>query len=179
MIDIDGIDVIKKEGYYILSITVDGQPLSGSEIAEVEKSGYTFANIEDSHNFEVDFEIYKFQVNVLVEGNGRFYCSQDLTSVEYGDDRVFRIDTDYDKNRIEIYINGSLVDSEESNILRVSDIEQNMTISVRFIERPFFETESGKIVILVLAVVGGIIIVSVPITIFIRRRRLYSDMDRY
>lgn len=171
--------VLPKEGYYILSITVDGQSLSGSEIAEVEKSGYTFANIEDSHNFEVDFEIYKFQVNVLVEGNGRFYCSQDLTSVEYGDDRVFRIDTDYDKNRIEIYVNGSLVDSEESNILRVSDIEQNMTISVRFIERPFFETESGKIVIIVLAVVGGIIIVSVPITIFIRRRRLYSDMDRY
>ena len=167
------------KGYYVLSITIDDVVLDGEEFDNAKQNGYKFENIDDVHTIEATFDICKYTLSINVEGDGRFYTNQDITNVKYGESRIFYIDTDYDKNRIEVYVNGRLFSESESSAIRIDNIEQDLNINVRFIERPFFETETGKIVLIVIGIIGGIILIAIPITVFISRKRLYSDMEKY
>lgn len=167
------------EGYYLSSIIIDGQTLTKQQISQVLSIGYTFSNIDCSHDIQAIFEIYKFKINLIIEGNGKFYSNQDIKSVEYGDERVFTIDTDYDKYSIEVYVNGKLISEDESKTLKIGNIKENLYVNVRFIEKPFFETEIGKIVLIVVGAIAGIILISLPLTYIVKRKRLYSDMNKY
>ncbi len=170
---------IVDEGNYISSIIVDGQELAGQELTDAKNNGYTFENIDSNHEIFVDFEAYKFSIRLSVEGNGRFYCEEDITNIDYGDERTFIIDVDFDSYDVEIYVNGRLIDNENGQSLQVYNINQNMSIGVRFIQKPFVETETGKIVLIVAGTIAGIALVSVVIVAIVKRRRLYSDIDKY
>ncbi len=170
---------IADEGHYVSSIIVDGVQLDSQQLSNAINYGYSFSNISKAHSISVSFDVYKYAINLTVEGDGRFYCNQDLSIIEYGEDRLFYIDTDFDNYDVEIYVNGSLIENGDHGVLRINDIQQNLNIGVRFVEKPFFSTEVGNIVLIVGGVISAIILVSTVIIIIYRRKRFYSDMNNY
>ena len=165
-------------GYHVNLIEIDGIALTGNDLSNAIANGYTFSNITDNHTICSQFEINKYNITLSIEGEGKCYTEQTLTNIIYGEDRLFIIETDFDKYRVEIYINNSLV-STNNKELKIEDIDENMTIEVKFVKKSFFETEAGIITIISSCVGIFLISISIPIIKRIKRKRMYKRMSGF
>ena len=163
------------KGYEVYAIYIDDEKLDEQQLADAIENGYTFESIEDNHTLYVQFEIMKFGINLSVEGNGRFYSNQNIDSVNYGDDRLFIIETDYNKYRIEVYVDDQLVSEEERNSILIENIEDDIDIDVKFIKKAFLDTQNGKTTIIVVVSLAAIAIATAVIIRIVRRKRFYSN----
>ena len=163
------------EGYKISCIKVDGENLPQSQIDQALSVGYTFENVDENHTIYVEFAIQTFSINITIEGNGDIISRQSLDNITYGEDRLFNITTDYDKYRIEIYIDDTLISEEERNTFIIEDIKKDLKVQVKFIEKSFFNTSGGLATIIVLASLVAISIIAGFVTKAVKRKRFYSN----
>lgn len=163
------------EGYKISCIKVDGENLPQSQLEQALTTGYTFNDVDGNHTIYVEFAIQTFSINITIEGNGDIISRQSLDNITYGEDRLFNITTDYDKYRIEIYIDDTLISEEERNTFIIEDIKKDLKVQVKFIEKSFFNTSGGLATIIVLASLVAISIIAGFVTKAVKRKRFYSN----
>ena len=157
-----------EKGNYIATIVVDGINLIGESLLNAVSNGYTFVNVSSDHTINIIFKLKQYTITIDVEGNGKLHCNEDIEKVNYGEDRVFKIDADLDKYSVEVYVNGVKVNSVGKEI-RIQNVQNNVHIEVRFIKKAFFETRMGILTIVLICV--GIILLILAILIITRIRR--------
>ncbi len=164
-------------GYKIKSVFVDNVALISNLQDDLKNYNYTFQGISINHEIYAEFEIIVFDISINVEGNGTVTSLQDRTSAEYGENRQFTVNTDFENYDVEVYVNDVLVDTN-NNQFSVNNIDEDIEIDVRFLRKPFANTPVGKVVIVAICILSIIIIVSIPISITVKRKRMYKNIDR-
>ena len=164
-------------GYHVESICVDGVYLNNQSLSQAVLYGLTIDNVEENHSIDVKFAINTYKVLISVYGYGDFISNSEDSVFEYGDTVQFRTTTNLDNYYMDVYVNNNLVETDHG-MLTIDNIDQDMTIVVRFTKKPFFKTVDGLVTIIILLTVVFVIVIS-AITIIFRRKNLYRNMDRY
>lgn len=166
------------KGYKIKNVFIDDVALFENNQDVLKTYSYSFENISENHEIYVEFEKIKFDITIKIDGKGTVTSSQDKTSAEYGDYRLFTVDTDFDEYDVEVYVNYVLVETNDNQFV-VSDIKDDLEIAVKFIKKPFVNTKTGIILLACLGVVVGLAILTLPLVMIIKRKKMYRDIDRY
>ncbi len=164
-------------GYHVESICVDGVYLNNQSLSQAVLYGLTIDNVEENHSIDVKFGINTYKVLVSVYGDGDFISNSEDSVFEYGDTVQFSTTTNLGNYYMDVYVNNNLVETDHG-MLTIDNIDQDMTIVVRFTKKPFFKTVDGLVTIILLLTVVFVMVISAITTIF-RRKNLYRNMDRY
>ena len=156
---------------------MDGVYLNNQSLSQAVLYGLTIDNVEENHSIDVKFGINTYKVLVSVYGNGDFISNSEDSVFEYGDTVQFMTTTNLDNYYMDVYVNNNLVETDHG-MLTIDNIDQDMTIVVRFTKKPFFKTVDGLVTIILLLTVVFVMVIS-AITILFRRKNLYRNMDRY
>lgn len=87
--------------YYVYSIVIDGNALSGTDFTNAVNNGYTFTNIENEHTINVVFDLVSYNITVIPVVNGSI-SPNGVVPVKYNQDKTFAFipDTGYELNSI-------------------------------------------------------------------------------
>ncbi len=161
-------------GYTIKNILIDNVALFSENQDDITSYTYSFDNIDSNHEIYAEFDKIKFNISINIEGNGTITSLQDRTSAEYGDNRLFTINTDFENYDVEVFVNDVKIETS-NNQFTISNIEEDIEIDVRFFKKAFIDTTIGKVVIISICVIAALVIISIPLSKFIRRRRMYRN----
>lgn len=128
-------------GYKVDKILIDGKYLTGTNLENAIKNGYTFKNLSDNHTIKVIFVKNVYKINVTIVGGGRV-TSQTGSVIEanYGESRGFEWKANKGYKFSKLYVDGKQVKGLELLWYRLvgytfNNIKANHTIKIVFVKK--------------------------------------------
>jgi hypothetical protein len=117
------------EGYYILNITANGNPVP---VLNPDGQTYQFAPVTGNNSLSATFEIKKFTIEVAPTYNGTITPGTSI--VNYGDDQYFMITPDTGCHITDVIINGNSIGPVSTYAAR--NVQNDITILAYFAADP-------------------------------------------
>lgn len=135
------------EGYKVKDVKIDGVSVGSVNY-------YTFSNVDCSHTLSVEFELIKFNVQPIIEGEGSISCENLLEEVNYGEDRELVITAKKGWTLVNVYVDGKKVQVVD-NKLKLSSVKSDVEVLAVFEKNDYTLLVANCLIILLMMVCIG------------------------